>query len=165
MAIRISACRDEDVEGLDALWRQCVRDDPFWEAAGLAASAGRPSRSALLLVASAGKEVIGSILAGYNGHRGWLYALAVLPAYRFDQVATNLVIEAERQLAVIGCTKINLQIRTSNAIARQLYRTLGYATEDRISMSKVLYHISGDKGLPAFICCDECLPPVPVTAD
>jgi ribosomal protein S18 acetylase RimI-like enzyme len=64
--------------------------------------------------------------------------LAVLPAYRFDQVATNLVIEAERQLAIVGCTKINLQIRTSNARARQFYRTLGYATEDRVSMSKRL---------------------------
>jgi ribosomal protein S18 acetylase RimI-like enzyme len=138
MAMRISACRDEHLEGLDALWRQSRPDDPFWEAAGLTASAGQPSRSALLLVASAGKEVIGSILAGYDGHRGWLYALAVLPAYRFDQVATNLVIEAEKQLADFGCTKINLQIRTSNARARQFYGTLGYATEDRISMSKRL---------------------------
>ena len=138
MAIRISACTDEHVEGLDALWRQSLPDDPLWEVAGLAASAGQPSRSALLLVASAGKEVIGSILAGYDGHRGWLYGLAVLPAYRFDQVATNLVIEAERQLAIVGCTKINLQIRTANARARQFYRTLGYATEDRISMSKRL---------------------------
>jgi ribosomal protein S18 acetylase RimI-like enzyme len=138
MAIRISACTDEHAEGLDALWRQSLPDDPLWEVAGLAASAGQPSRSALLLVASAGKEVIGSILAGYDGHRGWLYGLAVLPAYRFDQVATNLVIEAERQLAIVGCTKINLQIRTANARARQFYRTLGYATEDRISMSKRL---------------------------
>ena len=138
MGIRISACRDEHVEGLDALWRQSLSDDPVWEVAGLAVSAGQPSRSALLLVASAGKEVIGSILAGYDGHRGWLYALAVLPAYRFDQVATNLVIEAEKQLAIVGCTTINLQIRTANARARQFYRTLGYATEDRISMSKRL---------------------------
>ena len=104
----------------------------------MATSAGRTTRPALLLVASAGNEVIGSILAGYDGHRGWLYALAVLPAYRFDQVATNLVIEAEKLLADIGCTKINLQIPTSNARARQFYSVLGYATEDRISMSKRL---------------------------
>src|SRR6516165_3664121 len=101
MAIRISACRDEHLEGLNALWRQSFPEDPRWEAPGLTAPAGRPSRSALLLVASAGKDVIGSILAGYDGHRGWLHALAVLPAYRFDQVATNLVIEAEKQLADI----------------------------------------------------------------
>ncbi|HEY1878269.1 MAG TPA: GNAT family N-acetyltransferase [Rhizomicrobium sp.] len=138
MAIRISACSEEHVEGLDALWRQSSPDASLWEAAGLTAPAGHLSRSALLLVACAGKEVIGSILAGYDGHRGWLYALAVLPAYRFDQVATNLVIEAEKQLADIGCTKINLQIPTSNARARQFYRVLGYATEDRISMSKRL---------------------------
>ena len=138
MPIRISPCRSEHVQSLDALWRQSLPDDPLWDAAGAAASASQTSRSVLLLVATAGTDVIGSIMAGYDGHRGWLYALAVLPAYRFDQVATNLVIEAEKQLTAIGCTKINLQIRPSNARTQQFYRTLGYATEDRISMGKRL---------------------------
>jgi ribosomal protein S18 acetylase RimI-like enzyme len=138
MAIKISACGDEHVPSLDALWRECLADDPLWEAAGAAVSASQSSRSTLLLVASVGTDVIGSIMAGYDGHRGWLYALAVLPAYRFDQIATNLVIEAEKQLTAIGCTKINLQIRGANAQAQQFYRTLGYATEDRISMGKRL---------------------------
>lgn len=138
MGIKISACRDEHLQGLDALWRQCLSDDPLWESSGAAASARRTSRSTLLLVASVDTEVIGSVMAGYDGHRGWLYALAVLPGYRFDQVATNLVIEAEKQLGAIGCTKINLQIRGSNPQAQQFYRTMGYATEDRISMAKRL---------------------------
>ena len=138
MAIKISACGDEHVPGLDALWQQCLTDDPLRDVAGAAVSASRSSRSTLLLVASVGTDVIGSIMAGYDGHRGWLYALAVLPAYRFDQIATNLVIEAEKHLTAIGCTKINLQIHSSNARAQQFYRTLGYATEDRISMGKRL---------------------------
>ena len=138
MAIKISVCRDEHAPGLEALRRQCLEDDPLWEAAGAAVSASQSSRSTLLLVASVGTDVIGSIMAGYDGHRGWLYALAVLPAYRFDQIATNLVIEAEKHLTAIGCTKINLQIRGSNAQAQQFYRTLGYATEDRVSMGKRL---------------------------
>lgn len=136
MRIKITACRDEHLPGLDALWRQCLADDPLWEAPSAAAPASQASRSTLLLVASTGPEVIGSIMAGYDGHRGWLYALAVLPGYRFDQIATNLVIEAEKELTTIGCTKINLQIRASSAQAQQFYRTLGYATEDRISMGK-----------------------------
>jgi ribosomal protein S18 acetylase RimI-like enzyme len=138
MAIKISACGDEHAPGLEALWQQCLTDDPLRDVAGAARSAGTPPRSTLILVASDGTEVIGSIMAGYDGHRGWLYALAVLPDYRFEQVATNLVIEAEKQLTAIGCTKINLQIHGSNAQAQQFYRALGYATEDRISMGKRL---------------------------
>ena len=138
MAIKISACGDEHVPSLDALWRECLADDPLWEAAGAAVSASQSSRSTLLLVASVGTDVIGSIMAGYDGHRGWLYALAVLPAYRFDQIATNLVIEAERELMAFGCTKINLQVHGSDARVQQFYRTLGYATEDRVSMGKHL---------------------------
>jgi len=143
MAIRITAFKDEHLQGLDSLWRQCLADDPLWEATAISASVGRVSRSALLLVATVGAEVIGSITAGYDGHRGWLHALAVLPTYRFDQVATNLVIEAERQLTAIGCTKINLQIRAANAHAQKFYRTLGYAAEDRVSMGKRLDSLPG----------------------
>ena len=137
MAIKISAYEDSHLPGLEALWKQCLPDDPLWEAAEGTHSASR-SQSTLRLVASDGDEVIGSIMAGYDGHRGWLYALAVLPVYRFDQVATTLVIEAEKNLRAIGCSKINLQIRGANAKAQQFYRTLGYATEDRISMGKRL---------------------------
>jgi ribosomal protein S18 acetylase RimI-like enzyme len=137
MAIKISACEDKHISGLEALWKQCLPDDPLWEAAGVVAFANE-SPSTLFLVANDGADVIGSVMAGYDGHRGWLYALAVLPAYRFDHVATTLVIEAEKKLRAIGCTKINLQIRGSNAEAQQFYRTLGYATEDRISMGKRL---------------------------
>jgi ribosomal protein S18 acetylase RimI-like enzyme len=137
MAIKIYTCTDEHVPGLDALWHQCLADDPLWDA-GAVVPANPSSHPTLLLVASDGANVVGSIMAGYDGHRGSIYALAVLPAYRFDQIATNLVIEAEKQLIAAGCTKINLQIRSSSAQAQQFYKTLGYATEDRISMGKRL---------------------------
>ncbi|HEY2007812.1 MAG TPA: GNAT family acetyltransferase [Rhizomicrobium sp.] len=137
MAIKILAYEEGHLPGLEALWKQCLPDDPLWEASDAAHSASQ-ARSTIRLIANDGDDVIGSVMAGYDGHRGWLYALAVLPAYRFDHVATTLVIEAEKKLRSIGCTKINLQIRSSNPQAQQFYRTLGYATEDRISMGKRL---------------------------
>jgi ribosomal protein S18 acetylase RimI-like enzyme len=137
MAIKITTYEEGHLPGLEALWKQCLPDDPLWEATDAALSASR-SQSTIRLVASDGAEVIGSIMAGYDGHRGWLYALAVLPTYRFDHVATTLVIEAEKVLRAIGCTKINLQLRGAHAQAQQFYKTLGYATEDRISMGKRL---------------------------
>ena len=137
MAIKLSTYDEgHHLPGLEALWKQCLPGDPLWE--DDAAHCASRSQSTIRLVASDGADVVGSVMAGYDGHRGWLYALAVLPAYRFDHIATTLVMEAEKKLREIGCTKINLQIRGANAQAQQFYRTLGYATEDRISMGKRL---------------------------
>ena len=138
MPIKISLCRDEHIPGLTALWHRCLPDDPLWDPAGAKPSSEPASRSTLLLVAIDGAEVVGSIMTGYDGHRGWLYALAVLSDYRFDHVATKLVIEAEKHLTALGCAKINLQVRGANAQAQQFYKTLGYAVEDRVSMGKRL---------------------------
>ena len=66
MAIKISACDDEHVPGLEALWQQCLTDDPHRDIAGAAVSAGTSPRSTLILVASDGTGVIGSVMAGYS---------------------------------------------------------------------------------------------------
>lgn len=92
----------------------------------------------LLLVAVEDGHVIGTAMGGYDGHRGWLYSVAVHAAHRRHGVATALVQQLERLLAERGCPKINLQVFPSNAQAAAFYRTLGYAVEERISMGKVL---------------------------
>lgn len=75
-------------------------------------------------------------MAGYDGHRGWLYAVAVVDSYRRRGIGTALVQEAEARLGALGCGKINLQIRSTNADVKAFYDRLGYGTEDRISMGK-----------------------------
>ena len=92
----------------------------------------------LLLVAVEDCHVIGTIMGGYDGHRGWLYSVAVDPAHRRRGIATALVQHMERLLAERGCPKINLQVFPSNAQAVAFYRALGFAVEERISMGKVL---------------------------
>lgn len=92
----------------------------------------------LFLVAADEEKIIGTIMAGYDGHRGWLYAVAVSRSHRRRGVGHALVREAEIRLAALGCRKVNLQIRATNSQVHAFYARLGYGTEDRISMGKRL---------------------------
>ncbi len=77
-------------------------------------------------------------MAGYDGHRGWLYAIAVHPEQQRNGIGAKLVLHAEAVLGKLGCRKINLQMRRENHQVSAFYRGLGYAAEDRISMGKLL---------------------------
>ena len=90
----------------------------------------------LFFVASHRQVIIGTVMAGYDGHRGWIYAMAVHPGHRKKGIASLLLSHAERRLASLGCVKINLQILRGNADVQRFYRANGYALEDRISMGK-----------------------------
>src|ERR1700722_6305399 len=114
MATEIATYSPEHFAGVDQLWRGAFPDDPPWNRAGGAIPAKLSGQPALFLVALDRDEVVGSILGGYDGHRGWLYAVAVLKSYRRAGTGTCLVREAERRLEALGCSKINLQVRSSN---------------------------------------------------
>lgn len=90
----------------------------------------------LFFVALAGNAVVGTVLAGYDGHRGWLYSVAVHPSRRRQGLGAALVLHAEDALTARGCMKINLQIVSANESVKTFYESLGYATEPRISMGK-----------------------------
>lgn len=90
----------------------------------------------LFFVAMHGTEVIGTIMAGYDGHRGWLYSVAVHPDHRKQGGGSQLVAHAERALTERGCMKINLQIVAGNEAVAAFYESLGYAVEPRVSMGK-----------------------------
>jgi ribosomal protein S18 acetylase RimI-like enzyme len=90
----------------------------------------------LVFVAVRDEEVIGTVMAGYDGHRGWLYSVAVHPAHRREGLGAKLVRHAEDALIARGCMKINLQIVSANASVAAFYEALGYSIEPRISMGK-----------------------------
>ena len=85
------------------------------------------------------KKVIGTIMAGYDGHRGWIYSLAVNPDYRKKRIGTLLLKHAEKELLKLDCPKINLQILPSNKEVISFYKKNGFSIEERISMGKKLY--------------------------
>jgi ribosomal protein S18 acetylase RimI-like enzyme len=90
----------------------------------------------LFLVAVADTKVVGTIMAGYDGHRGWLYSVAVAPSHRRQGIGSRLVSHAESALICKGCVKINLQTMEGNESAAAFYESLGYVVEKRVSMGK-----------------------------
>ena len=85
-----------------------------------------------------GDRVVGTVMAGYDGHRGWVYRLAVSPGHRGEGIAARLMRQAEAALAARGCAKVNLQVRAGNEAVVGFYRSLGYEVEERISLGKEL---------------------------
>lgn len=127
---------DRHFEGVKALWREAPLDITGWRAPEVAIPLKVAMQRELFLVAVHGEHVIGTTMAGYDGHRGWLYSVAVLPADRRAGVGSALVREAEKRLLALGCPKINLQVVLANYSVVAFYQKLGYAIEERISLSK-----------------------------
>ena len=93
----------------------------------------------LFLVAVVDHLVVGTVMGGYDGHRGWVYSVAVNANYRRQGIGRDLIRELETALLERGCLKVNLQVRATNAEAVAFYERLGYRGEDIISMGKPLY--------------------------
>lgn len=98
----------------------------------------RAYEQTLFFVAQIDGRLVGTVMGGYDGHRGWIYSLAVDPSVRGQGIGSQLVGRVELQLAEMGCRKINLQVLSTNAATVEFYRRLGYAVEQRISMGKLL---------------------------
>lgn len=118
------------------LWQTAFGYEAAHNAPGLAIDKKLAAGDGLFFVAMEGDAVVGTVIAGYDGHRGWLYSLAVHPSHRHAGVGTALVRHAEAALTQRGCMKINLQIVAGNEAVSQFYESLGYAEEPRISMGK-----------------------------
>ena len=92
----------------------------------------------LFFVAMIDKNVIGTVMAGYDGHRGWIYSLAVDPGLRKSGHGSALLREAESQLIARGCLKVKLQIMEGYDAVIGFYLANNYAVENRVSMGKLL---------------------------
>jgi ribosomal protein S18 acetylase RimI-like enzyme len=120
------------------LWATVFGYDAAHNAPGLAIDRKLAVRDGLFFLAEVDGAVAGTTLAGYDGHRGWLYSVAVHPIHRNQGLGVALVRFAEQALVERGCMKINLQIRSGNEAVSRFYESLGYAVERRVSMGKVM---------------------------
>ena len=92
----------------------------------------------LFLVAELQGVIVGVVMAGYDGHRGWVNYLAVDIGQRRRGIGTALMRDAERRLRLVGCPKINLQVRRENAEVQAFYAALGFEEDASVSMGKRL---------------------------
>ena len=92
----------------------------------------------LFFVGVIGNRIVATLMAGYDGHRGWIYYLAVDPDYQRRGMGRRMMEWAEAALKKRGCPKINLQVRTSNPAVISFYEKLGYLKDDVIGLGKRL---------------------------
>lgn len=119
----------------------------LWEDCGLTRPQNDPEKDIVrklavqpefFLVGVVNNRIVASIMAGYEGHRGWLNYLAVSPNLRQRGLGRQIVFEAEKKLGELGCPKINLQVRASNAAAMAFYRNIGYEEDKVVSLGKIM---------------------------
>ena len=139
MLMEIRQFQIQDEEAVVALWRSCDLLRP-WNDPHKDIRRKLEVRPDLFLVGVLDGQIVASVMAGYEGHRGWLSYLGVAPEYQRHGLARAIVTEAERLLRAAGCPKINLQVRTSNQGVIEFYRRIGYSTDDVLSMGKRLEH-------------------------
>jgi ribosomal protein S18 acetylase RimI-like enzyme len=126
-----------DEEAVLALWDRCGLTRP-WNDPRKDIRRKLTVRPDLFLVAELDGAVIGTVMVGYDGHRGWINYLGVDPDWRRRGVGRALTAEAERLLRLEGCPKINLQVRTGNTEVIEFYRRVGFQTDDVVSMGRRL---------------------------
>ena len=131
--MKIRQFYESDRSDLIKLWHAVFPDDP---------SHNEPSKviesklaiDNLIFIAEHEGLIIGACMAGYDGHRGWLYAVAVCKEQRRSGAGSALVQHAIQALKVMGCIKVNLQIRATNTQVTTFYESLGFVIEERLSM-------------------------------
>jgi 4-oxalocrotonate tautomerase family enzyme len=92
----------------------------------------------LLFVGTINDRIVATVMAGYDGHRGWIYYLAVDPDHQRKQIGRRMMEKAESKLKKLGCPKINLQVRTSNQAVISFYERLGFSNDNVIGLGKRL---------------------------
>jgi ribosomal protein S18 acetylase RimI-like enzyme len=136
--LAIRAYAESDEAQVIQLWRDVFPDNPAWNVPQADIQRKLAVQRDLFLVGDLRGEIVGTVMAGFDGHRGWVHLVAVAPRHRQRGFGRALMTEAERRLRDIGCTKINLQVRATNQGVISFYESLGYAVEERVSMGKRL---------------------------
>jgi len=135
--VRIRSYVESDQDAVVDLWRDCglvvPQNDPIKDI-------HRKLRVQpdMFLVGLLGPRIAGTVMVGYEGHRGWINYLAVASDCRHGGFGRRLMDEAEARLRALGCPKINLQVRTSNADIIAFYKRVRYSVDDVVSMGKRL---------------------------
>ena len=135
--MQIRPYQASDLAQVLALWRACnltiAVNDPRKDIERKLAVSPE-----LFLLGEFEGRVVASVMAGYEGHRGWMNYLAVAPSYRRKTYGRLMMAAAEQLLDELECPKINLQVRSANAAVVAFYASLGYVTDDVVSMGKRL---------------------------
>ncbi len=133
----IEAAKATDKEAVVALWRACGLTRP-WNDPDRDFALAMASEASTLLVARADGAIAGSVMAGFDGHRGWVYYLAVSPDHRRAGLGRALMAAAEAWLRARGAPKLQLMVRGGNSEALAFYEALGLERQDVVTLGRFL---------------------------
>ena len=134
--LQIRPYSESDEPQVVILWKTVFPNSPSWIVPADDIRRKLAVQRSLFLVGELDGQIIASVMAGFDGHRGWIHLLAVLPDYRRRGFAQAMMDDAEKRLRSCGCTKVNLQVRSTNKEVVAFYEKVGYVIEDRLSMGK-----------------------------
>jgi ribosomal protein S18 acetylase RimI-like enzyme len=136
-ALRIRPFQPGDEARVIQLWRECGLVVP-WNDPHKDIQRKLAVQPEMFLVACLGDWMVASVMAGYEGHRGWINYLAVHPDHRRTGIGRRIMSEAEKLLREGGCPKINLQVRATKLEAIEFYKAIGFKIDDVVSLGKRL---------------------------
>jgi ribosomal protein S18 acetylase RimI-like enzyme len=135
--LSIAPITDEDVPAVVNLWQRCGLTRPWNDPAGDIAQARRGD-NATVLVGRDNDAIAASVMVGHDGHRGWVYYVAVDPDYRGRDHGRSIMAAAEDWLRQRDIPKLMLLVRSDNIKVQAFYETLDYAQQDRVIYAKWL---------------------------
>jgi ribosomal protein S18 acetylase RimI-like enzyme len=135
--LAIAPIVDADVADVVALWQACHLTRPWNDPAADIALA-RKGPNAAVLVGRDGAAIAATVLVGHDGHRGWVYYLAVDQARRGKGYGRVMMDAAERWLRDHSIEKLQLLVRADNSRVKSFYQSLGYSEQERIIFAKWL---------------------------
>jgi ribosomal protein S18 acetylase RimI-like enzyme len=123
-----------DEAAVTALWRECGLTVPYNDpSVDFRFALGKFNSDVLVT-----EDLSGAVMVGHDGHRGWLYYLAVAPARQRQGLGRMLVTAAEQWLTERGVPKVHLMVRETNTVVAAFYQRLGFDLMPRINMQKWL---------------------------
>lgn len=137
MTFTIRVFDPADTEQVVALWHECGLTRP-WNDPHRDIQRKLTTQPEMFLVAVVGTNIVGTTMAGWDGHRGWLSYVATAPAHRGLGIAAQLVAECERLLTAAGCPKVMLMVRADNTAVLDFYEHQGYAADNVAVLGKRL---------------------------
>ncbi len=133
----ITCFQPADTAPVIELWQTCGLVVP-WNDPHLDIARKLARGADLFLVGRRDNELVATVMGGYDGHRGWVNYLAVSEACRGQRWGRKMMEAVEVRLIALGCPKLNLQVRGSNADVIAFYEALGYTLDDVVSLGKRL---------------------------
>ena len=135
--LAISPIADHDVAHVVALWRRCGLTRP-WNDPAVDIALARRGANSTILVGRADDRIVASALAGHDGHRGWVYYVAVDPDQQGKDFGRAIMAAAEDWLRQQGVAKVMLMVRPDNTKVQAFYDKLGYDAQERVIYAKWL---------------------------